>query len=121
MRPKLSVGTDITDVARIRKMIRSKNFLKRVYTEEEIRYCSGKKLAGQHFAVRFAAKEAVWKALSPLTQKLGISLREIGVRRAENGRPSVALSPRLKKFESRFSLSLSHTKEFAIAVAVFQP
>ncbi len=121
MAKKLSIGTDIVDVARIKKMIRNRRFLQKIFTAEEIRYCSGKKMAEQHFAVRFAAKEAVWKALNPLTQKLGISHREIGVRRAASGMPSVALSPRLKKFEARFSLTLSHTREFAIAVAVFQP
>ncbi len=121
MNKKISVGTDIADVARIKKLMKNARFLNRVYTREEIRYCKEKKLAEQHFAVRFAAKEAVWKALSPVTQKLGISHKEIGVRRAENGGPSVSLSPRLKKFEKHFSLSLSHTKEFAVAVAIYCP
>lgn len=114
----MAVGTDIADVARFSKLIKNKRFLKRIFTPEEIRYSNGKKNSAQHFAVRFAAKEAVWKALGALTEVKGISHQEISVRRAQDGRPSVALSPRLKKFESRVALSLSHTKEYAVAVAV---
>lgn len=118
MKPKFSVGTDIVDVPRIGKLIANKKFLNRVFTAEEISYCRRKKNAAQHFAVRFAAKEAVWKALGSLTNAKGISHKEIGVKRKLSGQPSVLLSSRLKKFEKNISLSLSHTKEFAIAVAV---
>lgn len=114
----LSVGTDIVDVARIARMIKNRRFLERVFTPEEIRYCKNKKNAAQHFAVRFAAKEAVWKCLSSLAQTQGISHKEISVRRAADGRPSVALSPRLKRLEKGLALSLSHTREYALAMAV---
>ena len=119
MRGNFSVGTDIVEVPRIRKLIRESKFLDRVFTDSEQAYCRAKKNAAQHFAVRFAAKEAVWKALSGLKVR-GVGHREIGVRRHADGRPSVSLSPRLKKFENRISLSLSHTKDHAIAVALFQ-
>ena len=56
MKPILSVGTDIVDVARIKKMIRNKRFLDRIFTKEEIEYCKDKKNSAQHFAVRFSAK-----------------------------------------------------------------
>ena len=118
MPPSFSVGTDIVDVARVGKLARSKNFLDRVFTAAEQAYCKGKKNSAQHFAVRFAAKEAVWKALSDLRVR-GIGHREIGVLRAQSGKPSVSLSPRLKKYERKISLSLSHTREYAVAMALF--
>ena len=119
MSQAISVGTDLIDVARIKKLVRRKSFLERIFTPEEAAYCKGKQNAAQHFAVRFAAKEAVWKAFASQTGLKGISHREIGVKRAPNGQPSVALSRRLKKHEKYFSLSLSHTKEYALAVAIY--
>lgn len=119
MQAPFSIGTDIVEVFRIRKLSRSKLFLNRVFTAAEQEYCRGKKNSAQHLAVRFAAKEAVWKALSGLKIR-GIGHKEIGVKRALDGRPSAALSPRLKKYEKRISLSLSHTDRYALAVALFQ-
>jgi holo-[acyl-carrier protein] synthase len=93
--------------------------LEKIFTRDEIAYCRSKKKSAQHFAVRFAAKEAVWKALSDLKIK-GIGHREIGVQRTALGQPRVFLSGRLKKFEKRIELSLSHTREYAVAVALFR-
>ena len=106
------------EVARIARLARNRRFLARVFTADEVKYCRGKKNAAQHFAVRFAAKEAVWKALNEHTRVRGISHREISVGRAASGQPVVELSKRLKEFEPRISLSLSHTKDFALAVAL---
>ncbi len=115
---KFSVGTDLVDVKRIAASIKNPRFLERVFTASEIKYCGGKKNSAQHYAVRFAAKEAVWKALSEVQVK-GIAHKEIGVARAPSGRPSVSLSKRLKKYEKKIHLSLSHTDEYALAVATF--
>lgn len=115
---RFSIGTDLVDVPRISRLIRKKRFLKRIFIPEEIRYCQEKKNSAQHFAVRFAAKEAVWKALNSMTKNQGISHQEIGVKRSASGLPQVSLSKRLKKFEKNISLSLSHTKDYALAVAV---
>lgn len=119
MSSPLHIGTDIVDVARIGRLVRNKRFLKRIFTPEEIRYCGGKKNAAQHFAVRFAAKEAVWKALATVAGLKGLSHRQIGVSRSPSGQPFVSLSGALKKYEKRVSLSLSHTHEYALAVAVY--
>ncbi len=115
---KFSIGTDLVDVKRIASSVNNPKFLERVFTGSEIKYCRDKKNSAQHFAVRFAAKEAVWKALSEL-QVQGIAHKEIGVTRAPNGKPSVTLSKRLKKYEKKIHLSLSHTDEYALAVATF--
>ena len=119
MRQKFSLGTDIVEVSRVASLSRDLRFLKRIFTPAEIRYCRGKKNAAQHFAVRFAAKEAVWKALSSVARANGIGHKEIGVTRTPRGEPRVSLSPRLKKYEKHVALSLSHTNEYATAVAVF--
>lgn len=116
---QFSIGTDLVDVKRIARSVRNPRFLARIFTAAEVRYCRSKKEAAQHFAVRFAAKEAVWKALSEHKLK-GIGHKEIGVARAVDGKPSVSLSARLKKYEKNISLSLSHTKDYAVAVALFQ-
>jgi holo-[acyl-carrier protein] synthase len=103
------------EIDRIRSLAeRNPRFLNRLFSEEEIRYCQGKKLRWQHFAVRFAAKEAVWKALG----RDGLSLKSIEVRRDELGRPSVAIEGRP---EPGISISLSHGTKTAMAVALALP
>ena len=74
----LGVGTDITECLRIERMIErhGESFIARVYTPEEIRYCQSRKQATQHFAGRWAAKEAVLKALG-CGWRRGISSRNI--------------------------------------------
>ena len=109
-------GIDIVEVKRIRKIIQSsKRFLEKVYTPTEIAYCNSKKNRWQHFAVRFAAKEAVWKAIG----KKDIWHRDITVKNAPDGKPAVILSKRYKHLQKKVSLSLSHTEDYAVAVAIF--
>ena len=106
-----SIGLDIVEVERVRKAARSPRFLKRVFSKDEIAYCMGRKSPWQHFAVRFAAKEAVFKALG----MKGVSLLHIAVARDENGKPSALVAG---KPEPRISLSLTHSDHYAAAVAV---
>lgn len=110
-----SLGVDIVEVPRVARLIRQERFLKRVFTAGEVDYCRGKKNAAQHFAVRFAAKEAVYKALG----RAGVSHKDISVRNASNGKPAVALSAALRSLEKRVSITLSHTAEYAVAVALY--
>src|SRR3989339_1511684 len=111
-------GVDIIEIRRIKKTIlTNKRFLKKVYTPSEIAYCNSKKNKWQHFAVRFAAKEAVWKALG----KKDIWHRDIMVKNAEDGKPEVILSQKYKKLQNKISLSLSHTDEYAAAIAIYVP
>lgn len=109
-------GVDIIEIGRIKKTIlTNKRFLEKVYTPTEIAYCNSKKNKWQHFAVRFAAKEAVWKALG----KKNIWHRDISVKNTEDGKPEVILSKKYRNLEKKISLSLSHTEDYAVAVAVF--
>lgn len=106
---------DIVEISRVRQAaMRNRNFLRRVFAPEEIRYCGGKKKKWQHFAVRFAAKEAVWKALG----RREVLLKDISIAHSSLGRPEVRLRS-LKALESRLQVSLSHSDRYAVAVAVF--
>lgn len=108
----MDVGCDIVEISRVRKLARrNPRFLKRVFTAAEISYCRGKADPWRHFAVRFAAKEAVWKALD----RAGLALRDISVSRSVRGKPSVLLKGRPAK---GLKLSLSHGDDYAMAVAL---
>jgi holo-[acyl-carrier protein] synthase len=113
----IQCGIDIIEVRRIAEIAkRNSHFLKRVFTEQEIAYCSKKKFKWEHFAVRFAAKEAVWKALG----HKGIRLQNIGVRNASDGRPEAVIQGKHKQIAKYIVISLSHTKEYAAAMAVYE-
>lgn len=109
----MKIGIDIVEVKRIERLIKNKKFLKKIYTPEEVRYCFARKNRAQHFAVRFATKEAVWKALG----ERGITHRDIGVKNLPDGRPVVTIKGRTNK---NISISLSHSDNYAVSVAVFQ-
>ena len=97
-------------------------FIRRVYTDHEIGYCSTKKASTQHYAGRWAAKEAVLKALGTGWRR-GISWRDIEVRLEPSGQPKVALSGRCAELAddmgiARWHVSLSHTPTSAIASVI---
>ena len=110
----LGIGIDITEVSRIRRLYgKNPAFLKRFFTSEEIIYCLKGKNAAERIAARFAAKEAVIKALD----RKDLALKDISVSKTETGRPVVALkAPGLKGLT--VMLSLSHTENYACASAV---
>ena len=89
----IGIGTDIIECLRIAQMIERHGelFLARVYTPREIEYCSSRKAATQHYAGRWAAKEAVLKALGTGWAR-GISWQDIEVRNDLGGKPSIALA-----------------------------
>ena len=110
----MEIGLDIVEIDRVRDIARrTPRFLKRVFTPKEIAYCRGKKRQWQHFAVRFAAKEAVWKALDRKP-----ALKDISVSRDADGKPGVLLKGRPL---AGFKLSLSHSERYALAVALKAP
>lgn len=112
-----SLGVDIVEVRRIARLIRNPRFLARVFTDREMSYCAGKKNAAQHYAVRFAAKEAVYKALN----LPGVGHKQISVRNGVDGKPYVELDASLKEWEPRLALTLSHSDQYAVAVALLSP
>ena len=116
---KVTCGTDIIEIERIKKSIEETEgrFLERVYTEKEIAYCESKKSQKyQHYAARFAAKEAVFKAISVcIPDKYSICWKDIEITNNEQGRPHVSLIGIESKNIESIDISISHCKEYAVA------
>ncbi len=119
------IGVDIVDIARVQAVLdrSGKRFIDRVFTEGEIAYCTARALAVQHFAARFAAKEAVLKALGTGWGK-GVGWKDVEVWNDSDGVPHVTL--RGKALEifgqeggGRILLSISHTRQIAIAQVIW--
>ncbi len=115
---QIKCGVDIIEIARIQESIETTNgkFLERVYTKSEMEYCESKNKAKyQHYAARFAAKEAFFKAISENFNNYEITWKDIEVTNDVKGRPEVhLLNKEIPQIES-IDLSLSHCKEYAIA------
>ena len=112
-------GTDIIEIERIKKSIErnGENFLNLIYTEAEIAYCESKKNAkSSHYAGRFAAKEAIYKAVSTLLpERFGISWKDAQIINDENGNPKIEfLKIEFEQIKS-IDISISHCKEYAVA------
>ncbi|MBI3464094.1 MAG: holo-ACP synthase [Planctomycetes bacterium] len=120
----LGIGTDIVECLRIAQMIErhAELFINRVYTSHEIDYCQSRKQATQHFAGRWAAKEAVLKALGTGWRR-GISWRDIEIRNDAGGKPIVAIHGGAKEAMERLGaseilISISHCRSHATAYAL---
>ena len=118
------VGTDIVAVGRIAALIRERGaaFTERWFTAQEIDYCAGKAVPSRHFAARYAAKEAVAKAL-PVSWDGPLPWRSIEIVNDPRGVPSVRLSGAILEAATRagvgqISVSLSHCDEYATAIAL---
>ncbi len=118
------IGTDIIECERIDRMIQrhGDHFMQRVYTEQEIRYCANRKTADQHFAGRWAAKEAVLKALGTGWIS-GIAWTDVEVAHAEGGRPIILLHGGAAKVAQKrgiqeIQISITHCKSHAVAFAL---
>ncbi len=118
------LGTDIVEVARIAKVIERHGdvFVRRIFTPHEIDYCHGKKRSTEHFAGRWAAKEAIFKALG--TGWRGkVQWIDFEIRRDDLGKPIVHVCGTSKDFlmQERIAdilISLSHCREYATATAI---
>jgi len=108
-------GIDIVEVERIAKAIErwGDGFLNHVFTKKEIAYAKNQRYPQEHFAARFAAKEAVFKAIGDDPQ---ITWKDIEITHDKNGKP-VCLYSR-KNFKRRILISISHTKLYAVASAL---
>lgn len=119
---KTFCGTDIIEVNRIQEIIEEEKekFLERIFTQKEIAYCEKKKIVKyQHYAGRFAAKEAIFKAISPfLKNKYDISWKNIEIINDENGRPIANLIGICLKNIENMDISISHVKDMAIATCI---
>ena len=118
-------GVDIVEVFRMRDAIDKwgDSFLKKIFTDREIGYSNSKRFSCQHFAARFAAKEAVIKAFGE-PKKFPIKWTEIEDLNDDEGKPMIkfhndALKLKNKKKISDVVLSMSHSKNYAIANVIF--
>ena len=120
------IGIDLVAIARMRQVLErwQDRFLTRVFTADEIKYCRGHRDPAPHFAARFAAKEAGLKALGT-GLRLGVSWRELEVRRERGGPPVLVLRGRSRELAhargartDRMLLALTHDGDYAIAQAM---
>jgi len=122
----VGTGIDIAEVPRIEASIArfGDRFLRRVFTESEIRYCQSKANRVERYAARFAAKEAAMKAIGTGWNH-GVAWRDVEVCRQPGGRPTIAFHGKAAEFAAKLgavhiALSLSHTKEYAIAQVILE-
>ena len=115
----ISIGTDIVQISRIKKALETnKNkFLNKIFTEEEIAYCNSHSKSEIHFSGKYAAKEAVKKALLSNDLIDQISLKDIKILNKDNKAPSVVIEHVL---DLNFYVSISHEQEYAIAFVLIQ-
>ena len=111
----LGNGIDIIEIERIAKAIKQwgDGFLNHVFTKEEIAYARKHRYPNQHFAARFAAKEAVLKALG---DNAHIHWKDIRISNDKNGKPICAYTK--NKLKNKILISISHTKNYAVASAI---
>lgn len=120
----VGVGCDIIEIERIARAIKSESFIRRVFTAEEAAYCQKRgQQAAASFAARFAAKEAVLKALG--TGLREGSLQEISVDNDGLGKPLVQLSGHFAMLAKQLGvkniqISLSHSRDFAVAYVIME-
>lgn len=119
---KIKTGVYIIEIERVKKSIEETEgkFCERVFTQKEIEYCESKKAQKyQHYAARFAAKEAVFKAISfNLSNKYDIGWKDIEILNDDAGRPYV----NILKTDIRIGdidISISHCKEYAVSSVIF--
>lgn len=118
----LGIGIDIVEILRIKESIEKfgESFINKIFTEGEIEYCSKKFNKYQHYAARFAAKEAIYKAIASGWQK-GISWKDIEIQNDPRGMPLVIPSGKLLSFLSggnELRISISHSENYVTSVAI---
>ena len=121
-----AVGTDLVEISRIEKIIETwgERFVRKVYSEGEIRYCSTKAYPAQHFAARFAAKEAFLKGVG-LGMAGGVGFRDVEVINRAEGKPELNFHGRAREMVdeaaiTKCHISLSHTDRYAVAFIVLE-
>ena len=117
-------GIDITSVRRMKEAIerRGLRFINRIFTPSECDYCETKRMKYEHYAARFAAKEAAMKAME-VSRENRYRFHEIEVRRHATGKPFVFMSPASRKRfglpkKFQMELSMAHEREYAIATVL---
>ena len=118
----IKCGTDIIEISRIKQSIDNfgETFINKIYTDKEIAYCESKgEQKYQHYAARFAAKEAAFKAISVmLKDKYELDWKDYEVSNDETGKPHMTIEKLNNENIEDIDISLSHCKEYASANVV---
>lgn len=111
----LGTGIDIIEIDRLQKALDrwGEDFLTHIFNEEEIAYAKDKKFPAQHYAARFAAKEAVYKAFG---DKKALGWKDMTILNDKNGKPYCRLKK--KGLKGKILISISHTQSYAVASAI---
>ncbi len=119
----ISCGTDIIEIKRMKDALKrwKESFLNRIFTEKEINYSMRRKFYSEHLAARFAAKEAVLKAFGDGFSI--VNLKDVEIINDKHGRPGVTLKRAMEKLRKKknitqISVSMSHTRNYAQAMAI---
>jgi len=116
MKMVLGIGIDIIEVARVKNLAeKNPRFLKRIFTAEEVAYCSQKKNSHQHLAARFAAKEAFFKALGKRIKWTDVELYNL-----PSGKPQLRIKDKERFSFTEAHVSLSHLAEYATALVILE-
>lgn len=119
---KIRCGTDIIEISRIKDSIEKlgSKFINKIYTDSEIAYCEAKGIQKyQHYAARFAAKEAAFKAISDsLQDKYELDWKDYEVLGDKNGKPYINIKGINTENIENIDISISHCKEYAVANVV---
>ena len=117
-------GLDIVSVSRVAEVAgrHGDRFLNRIFTPGERAYCEGKRYRFEHYAARFAAKEAMMKAME-IRRNNRLRFREIEVRRRPTGKPEITMSLESRArfgvpHEAQIELSMAHEREYAVSFVV---
>lgn len=119
------IGIDIIEVDRIAHVMqRTPRFKNRIYSQPEIEYCERQAQPAQHYAARFAAKEAFFKALGT-GYRAGLTFQEISIELNQLGKPVIILHGKSAEIAQQegceiIHLSLSHTANYACAVVIIE-
>jgi holo-[acyl-carrier protein] synthase len=120
------IGTDLVEVDRIEKIIQrwGERFTEKVYSRNEIAYCTRKAYPAIHYAARFAAKESLLKSLG-IGLGMGVSLKDIEVINDAKGNPQLKMNERIREVLDTHGItsvhiSMTHTREHAHAVVILE-
>ncbi len=119
------IGTDICKTNRFQKWLKNRSFLNRFFCEDEILQSENEEFLCQHYAARFASKEAFSKALS--TGIVGFTLKEVCIKNDEKGKPYFLFSQRLENKIKEIAgqnfkvhLTISHEKDYAVSFVIIE-
>jgi holo-[acyl-carrier protein] synthase len=119
------IGIDLIETKRVEKMVaKGRQYLEAIFTENEMDFCEAKANKHEHYAARYATKEAVLKAMGT-GWRGGLAYSDIEIVHEESGQPKVVVRGKVRKFFDQnkiqqTSVSLSHHKEIAIAVIILE-